>query len=98
MSSAPGPFRALRDQLTSGQISRRTFIERATALGVGASVAMYAASAVAQSTPAASPAASGGAGMASDTPRPTNGTENQERASGGELKLIQWQAPSQMSP
>lgn len=98
MSSASGPFRHLHQQLTSGQISRRTFLERATALGVGASVAMYAASTAAQSTPAASPAASGGAGMTSGTPRPITGTENQERGSGGELKLIQWQAPSQMSP
>src|SRR5690349_11268126 len=98
MSVASGPFRALYDQLLAGQITRRTFLERATALGVGASVAMYAASAAAQSTPAASPAASGGAGMASGTPRPTAGTENQERGAGGELKLIQWQAPTQLSP
>jgi peptide/nickel transport system substrate-binding protein len=104
MSSASGPFRTLYDQLVTGQISRRTFLQRATAAGISASVAMYVASvaATAQSTPAASPsaspAASGGAGMASGTPRPTTGTESQERGSGGELKLIQWQAPSQLSP
>ena len=94
MSSPSRPFRALYDQLLTGQISRRAFLHRATALGMGASAAMYVASVAAQSTPAAS----GGAGMASGTPRPANGTENQERGSGGELKLIQWQAPSQMSP
>jgi len=97
-SHSSGPFHKLFTQLNAGEISRRTFIERATALGIGGGVAMYAASVAAQ-TPAASPDASssgGGAGMASGTPRPTEGTEGQERASGGELKIIQWQAPSSM--
>ncbi len=91
-----GPFHTLYTQLTTGAISRRAFIERASALGIGAGVAMYAASVAAQ-TPTASPAASGGAGMASGTPRPEHNTENQQRGSGGELKIIQWQAPSSMS-
>lgn len=89
---ASGPLHDLFHRLTAGDISRRAFIERATALGLGAGVAMYAASVAAQSPEAT--AASGGAGMASGTPRPEFGTENQERGEGGELKIIQWQAPS----
>jgi peptide/nickel transport system substrate-binding protein len=93
-----GQFRDLYTQLTAGEISRRAFIERASAIGIGAGVAMYAASVAAQ-TPDASPdapAAAGGAGMTSGTPRPMEGTENQERGAGGELKIIQWQAPSHL--
>lgn len=48
-------------------------------------------------SPAATPITAGGAGMASAIPRPTFGTETQERGAGGELKIIQWQAPSQMN-
>jgi peptide/nickel transport system substrate-binding protein len=100
--SGTGLLRALTDDLRAGRISRRDFIERATSLGVGAGMALTIASVTAQ-TPEASPAGSptqgsGGAGMASDTPRPEEGTDGQERGSGGELKIIQWQAPTQMSP
>jgi len=96
MSQSTGPLRSLYSQLLSGEISRRTFLQRAAALGLGAGTAMYMASVAAQ-TPAASPAAEGGAGMASGIRRPEEGTENQTRGEGGELKIIQWQAPSQMS-
>lgn len=90
-----GPFRLLATQFLAGEVSRRAFIQRATALGIGSGAAMYVASALAQ-TPTASPDASGGTGLASDTPRPEFDTENQERGAGGELKIIQWQAPSSM--
>ncbi|HWV23774.1 MAG TPA: peptide ABC transporter substrate-binding protein [Thermomicrobiales bacterium] len=89
---ASGLLHDLFTRLTAGEISRRAFIERATALGLGAGVAMYAASVAAQ-TPDATQA-TGGAGMASGVARPEFGTENQERGEGGELKIIQWQAPS----
>ncbi|MGB3305434.1 MAG: peptide ABC transporter substrate-binding protein [Thermomicrobiales bacterium] len=96
-----GPFAQLCDSLKSGAIDRRQFIERATALGVGAGVAVFCANAsvLASSggrngmaiyagqdgTPAASPVA--GAGKAPDA-----GTEGQTRGAGGELKMLQWQA------
>ncbi len=91
------PFSALYASLRSGQISRRSFLERATALGMGAGVALLVADAAAQATPAASPEASP---AGEDTVRslPASGTENQVRGEGGELKIIQWQAPSQMNP
>ena len=80
--------------LRAGQVSRRRFIESAMALGLAASTAGFIANgAIAQdASPEASPVASGGATA------PSAGTENQTRGQGGELRLLQWQAPSQMSP
>jgi peptide/nickel transport system substrate-binding protein len=89
--SQTGPFSALFDALKRGEITRRSFIQRATALGMGAGVALYAADAVGQ-TPSASPAAAAAPGVI-----PDSGTENQERGAGGELRIIQWQAPSQLN-
>ncbi len=99
-----GPFRHLFEEYKAGTLSRRHFIERATALGMGAGVAMACVNAVpvaAQeaspgASPSASPAASSlAAGTAAD--RPAAGTESQQRGSGGELRIIQWQAPSHLS-
>jgi peptide/nickel transport system substrate-binding protein len=74
--------------LRTGQIDRRQFVQGATALGMSASVATWCAGTVAaqDATPAAGTAT-----------RPTSGTENQERGAGGQLKIIQWQAPSHLS-
>jgi peptide/nickel transport system substrate-binding protein len=90
-----GPFSALFGALKRGELSRRQFIERSTALGMGAGVAMYCANAVTaqDASPEASPA--GGAAAASE--RPAAGTENQERGAGGELKILQWQPPTQLN-
>ncbi len=92
-SPQPGPFSSLFSGLKSGELNRREFIERATALGMGLGVAMYCAEAVAaqSASPAASPAAAG-VGVI-----PSPGTENQERGAGGELRILQWQAPSQLN-
>lgn len=69
----------------SGRISRRTFIQRATQLGMAAPVLIYALQhglvAAQEATPATAPNA---------------GTDAQTRGSGGELKLMQWQAPTHM--
>ena len=91
-----GPFTSLHHALRAGEISRRTFIERSTALGMGAGVALMVADAAAQGTPEASPAAS----SVEEEVRtlPDSGTEGQTRGEGGELKIIQWQAPSQLNP
>jgi peptide/nickel transport system substrate-binding protein len=88
------PLRTIYDDLRSGRITRREFLERATALGVVAPVALYllqthAAVAAQEASPVASPVASGGA--------PDSGTEGQQRGAGGELKILQWQAPSTLS-
>ena len=84
-----GPFSRLMTGLRNGDITRRQFIEGATALGMGASVAAFCAGTV--SAQDATPAAGGGATV------PSAGTENQERGAGGELRIIQWQAPSHLS-
>jgi len=90
-----GPVRTLYDAYKAGHISRRSFVQRASALGIGVSVvSMLANSAHAfaqDATPDASPAAATGA-------RPDAGTEGQERGAGGELRIIQWQAPTSLSP
>jgi len=97
-----GPFSLLCNSLQSGAIDRRQFIERATALGVGASVAIFCANASVLASAGGSrnglavyagqdgtPVASpvAGAGKAPDA-----GTESQTRGAGGELKMLQWQA------
>lgn len=90
-SSAQKPFSALFDQFKRGEISRRDFIERSVGLGMAAGVAlMITDSVVAQSaTPAASAA---GEGVI-----PSENTEGQTRGSGGEVRILQWQAPSQLN-
>ncbi len=85
-----GPISTLYSQLKAGHITRRHFIEAAVALGVAAPTAGFIAQgAMAQD---ATPTASGGAVA------PSAGTEDQTRGGGGELRILQWQAPSQMSP
>ena len=81
-----GPFWGVYQQLKAGEITRREFIARATALGVGLPVTLFVLntmkfeSAVAQD-------------MSLST-RPEVGTENQTRGEGGELKILQHQAPT----
>jgi peptide/nickel transport system substrate-binding protein len=90
---SPRPFRDLYTGLTSGNLTRRQFIERATALGMAAGLALQIADTTAQTaSPEASPAAAAPVGT-----RPSAGTEGQERGAGGELRIIQWQAPSLLS-
>ena len=93
LAPATRPFGALVNALRTGQISRRRFVESAAALGLSVAIAdrVAAQDASPAATPGASPAASG-ASVA-----PSAGTEGQTRGAGGELKLLQWQAPSQMS-
>ena len=81
--------------LKRGELSRREFLERATALGMGLGVAMYCANTV--SAQDASPAASPGGSAAGIGVIPDSRTEGQERGAGGDLKILQWQAPSQLN-
>ncbi|HWV36698.1 MAG TPA: ABC transporter substrate-binding protein [Thermomicrobiales bacterium] len=90
-----GPFQVLFDGLKRGDISRRQFIQRATALGMGASVALFCAES-ATFAQDASPAA-GATPSPGTATRPEDGTEGQTRGAGGELRIIQWQAPSHLS-
>lgn len=86
------PFSRLYDQLKRGEISRRQFIERSVSLGMATGIALMAADAVAQdATPEL------GAGEYQDGVIPSINTENQERGAGGEVRILQWQAPSQLN-
>ena len=96
-----GPFGRLYQSFKTGEITRREFIERSTALGVAGAVAVFCAN-------AATAAASGGGqngfafyaqGSTAGTGKaPDGGTANQKRGEGGELKLIQWQAATIAAP
>lgn len=96
MTSLPQkPFSTLYSQLKAGEITRRQFIERSVGLGMATGMALVAADAAAQSaTPDASP---GATPAATEGVIPSVNTENQTRGQGGELKILQWQAPSQLN-
>jgi peptide/nickel transport system substrate-binding protein len=105
--SDSGPLHSLYQDLLAGRCDRRGFVERAIALGVGASGALALANSAAtqDATPAASPEASPVASPAATpaTPvagmqRPAVGTETQVRGKGGELRLLVWQAPTHLNP
>jgi peptide/nickel transport system substrate-binding protein len=83
----------LVDDLRAGNLSRRQFMQAAAALGVGtAAASLIATSALAQdATPEASPAASPAAAA---NVFPDAGTEGQTRGAGGDLRIIQSQAPT----
>lgn len=91
---ASGPVRGLFNSLRTGDISRRQFIERSTMLGVGAGVAVFLANTAQVGAQEASPAATDAAAAV----RPSVGTEGQTRGEGGDLRILQWQAPSLLSP
>jgi len=87
-----GPFRDILTAFKGGDLSRRQFIERATALGMSAGLALHIAGTSAALAQDGTPAASGTGATA-----PAVNTENQERGAGGELRILQWQAPSHLS-
>ena len=90
-----GQLWKMYDALRKGEISRRAFLEGAVALGM----ALPLAQSILISTASAQDATPSG----SATPcrgirrRPSEGTEGQQRGTGGELKLLQWQAPTTLS-
>lgn len=98
------PTRKLVEKFKTGEISRRHFIEAATALGVSGGVATLMANAT-QVGATGQPMRNGWAfyqgadGTPSASPvgdttaaPPTTGMEGVTRGEGGELRLIQWQA------
>src|SRR5215210_2355399 len=97
-----GPLAALHKELRSGTITRREFTLRALALGVGMPIISFILRAETVSATTASGtvrrhvgwgvAAQGTAGP------PAEGMDGRTRGEGDELKLIQWQAPSMLSP
>lgn len=84
-------FWRLYQDLKEGRISRREFIARATALGIGLPIVLFVLNSLKIDGAAAQDATK------LDSTRPTAGTENQQRGAGGQLKILQWQAPSHLS-
>ncbi|MCC6944294.1 MAG: peptide ABC transporter substrate-binding protein [Thermomicrobiales bacterium] len=82
-----GPFWGVYQQLKAGEITRREFIARATALGVGLPVTLFVLNTVKLDSAAAQD-------EPSTSIRPEIGTESQTRGEGGELRILQHQAPS----
>lgn len=79
---------AYRD-FQAGRLTRREFVERATALGVAAPVLFFALQ--------ATPGRAGAAGrQQSAVAAPSEGTAGQTRGAGGELRLLQWQAATHL--
>ncbi len=77
--------------LRAGRISRRVFLHRAAALGVATPVALG----LLRLTDAAALDATPESGATNTAP--SVGTEDQTRGAGGELKLLQWQAPTTLN-
>ncbi|HLU34491.1 MAG TPA: ABC transporter substrate-binding protein, partial [Thermomicrobiales bacterium] len=92
----------LYDSLKAGTISRREFINRASATGIGAGAAVFMANAAVISAAGGSkngfavyPGQDGTPSASPVEGAPSNheaGMEGRTRGEGGELRLIQWQA------
>ncbi|HYJ12301.1 MAG TPA: peptide ABC transporter substrate-binding protein [Thermomicrobiales bacterium] len=97
-----GPLASLYQDLKDGTISRRDFMNRAAATGIGMGAALFLANGAAVAVAGGSKngyavyPGQDGTPAASPTPgvgaAPAIGTESQTRGEGGELSIIQWQA------
>jgi len=97
--SQQGPLRTLFDSLKAGEIDRRTFVQRASMLGISAAGVAFLANTGLAGAQDASPSPEGGISeIELVSIRPDYGTENQERGAGGPLNIIQWQAATMLSP
>jgi peptide/nickel transport system substrate-binding protein len=97
-----GPLAALHKELRRGTITRREFTLRALALGVGMPIISFIlrAETVSATTASGTVGRHVGWGVAAQGTAgpPAEGMDGRTRGEGGELKLIQWQAPSMLSP
>lgn len=95
-----GKLETLYDQLKAGGLSRREFTTRALALGASAAVVSFALKAT--DVAAGRLRSAGGfavlAAQDAAAVRPAVGTEGRTRGEGGELRIIQWQGATQLSP
>lgn len=100
------PFRQLVHSLQSGEVSRRTFFEKSALLGVSSVVATFVANGAGAAaagmpmrngyafyqsetgTPSPSPVANAADGI------PRAGMDQVTRGAGGQLNVLQWQAPT----
>jgi len=93
-------FSRLFNEFKAGGMTRREFTARALALGVGMPVIGFVLRAVPEAGAAPLRRSAGfGFPAAQDVSgRPAAGTEGKTRGQDGELRIIQWQAPTTMSP
>ncbi len=77
------PLSHLYSAYRAGSLDRRAFLRQAVAAGMALPVALHAVNSVAAQTPVAG--------------APATGTENRTRGEGGELRILQWQAPTALS-
>jgi peptide/nickel transport system substrate-binding protein len=82
-----GPIANAARDLKAGKISRREFMARTVATGVGAPMALVLVNAIGMDGAAAQDALS---------ERPSTGTDGQLRGAGGELSVRQWLAPDNL--
>jgi peptide/nickel transport system substrate-binding protein len=75
---------AIYEELRRGRMSRREFVVRAAALGIGAPLTLALANSL---------TAGEGEAYNAPTERPAFGTQEQVRGSGGELRVREWFAP-----
>ncbi len=92
-----GPLATLHKALRTGTITRREFTLRALALGVGMPIISFILRAETASAQVGRQIGWGVAAQGAAGP-PAEGMDGRTRGEGGELKLIQWQAPSMLSP
>jgi peptide/nickel transport system substrate-binding protein len=93
---------ALHQALRAGTLTRREFTLRALALGVGMPIISFilraeTASATTAGAQAVRQIGWGVAAQGAAGP-PAEGMDGRTRGEGGELRIIQWQAPSMLSP
>ncbi len=93
-------FASLFNEFKSGGMTRREFTTRALALGVGMPVIGMVLQSVPEAGAAPRPRKAGFGFPAAQEAggRPAAGTEGKTRGQDGELRIIQWQAPTTMSP
>ena len=95
----PSMLSALYEEYKAGGLTRRDFTLRALALGMAFPVATFLMNAADVS--AGRMRAAGGHAVLpaqAEAGAPTVGTEGKTRGQDGELRIIQWQAPTQLSP
>lgn len=93
-----GPFSELYARLKGGEIDRRQFTMRALALGLGMPIISFVLRAEDAKARPGRHLGWGIAAQAEQAAAPAVGMDGKTRGEGGELKLLQWQAPTMLSP
>ena len=98
-SNQPGAGKLWRmyEQMRKGDLSRRDFMQRALALGVAAPVATFIVNSIGMGSASAQATPESGSGSSQGAMTRPMAPDDQVRGAGGELKILQWQAPTTLS-